>query len=105
LFDNDIVVSPQVINEFIAVTLRKNILTPARTVDYARQFIDVFHITVTTSETIVAALDIMTSYRFSYWDSLILSAALESSCTILYTEDMQHDQLIENQLTICNPFR
>ncbi len=82
-----------------------NILAPAKTVDYARQFIDIFHVTVTTSETIVVALDIMIRYRFSYWDSLILSAALESSCTILYTEDMQHDRSIENKLTICNPFR
>jgi predicted nucleic acid-binding protein len=41
---------------------------------------------------------------FSYWDSLIVSAALEAGCTLLYSEDMQHGQLVEGQLRIINPF-
>ncbi|MBF0192817.1 MAG: PIN domain-containing protein [Magnetococcales bacterium] len=41
---------------------------------------------------------------FSYWDSLIVSAALESGCVTLYTEDMQHGQVVEGRLTIINPF-
>jgi len=43
-------------------------------------------------------------YHYSYFDSLVLSSALESKCEILYSEDMQHGQLIENQLKIINPF-
>ena len=31
--------------------------------------------------------------------------ALEADCKILYTEDLQHKQLIENKLTIINPFK
>jgi len=38
-----------------------------------------------------------------FYDSLIVAAALESKCTTLYSEDMQHNQHIEN-LTIKNPF-
>ncbi|MBK6999060.1 MAG: PIN domain-containing protein [Rhodoferax sp.] len=40
---------------------------------------------------------------FSYWDSLIIAAALDAGCSILYSEDMQHGQQINNQLTIVNP--
>jgi predicted nucleic acid-binding protein len=40
---------------------------------------------------------------FSYWDSLIVAAALEAGCTTLYSEDMQHGQNVEGQLRIINP--
>ena len=42
--------------------------------------------------------------NFSYWDSMITAAALKSGCNILYSEDLQHEQLMENQLKIINPF-
>jgi predicted nucleic acid-binding protein len=104
LMDNEIVISPQVISEFVAVTLRKQILAQPKVIDYAKKFMQVFQVTVLTSKTITSALDIMTRYQLAYWDSLILAAALESSCTWLYTEDLQDGQLIENTLTIHNPF-
>lgn len=43
-------------------------------------------------------------YRFSYWDSLIIACALDTGCTLLYSEDLQPNQLIEDQLKIINPF-
>ncbi|MBF0296070.1 MAG: PIN domain-containing protein [Magnetococcales bacterium] len=43
-------------------------------------------------------------YRFSYWDSLVVAAALESGCAALMSEDLQHGQVIEGILTIFNPF-
>ena len=43
------------------------------------------------------------AHRFSYWDSLILAAALEGGCTMLYSEDMQHGQVVDGSLTILNP--
>ncbi|MEM7538118.1 MAG: PIN domain nuclease, partial [Chloroflexota bacterium] len=43
-------------------------------------------------------------YMFSYFDSLIVAAALLTDSTILYSEDMQHSLIVENQLTITNPF-
>ena len=51
-----------------------------------------------------SSLDIHARYGFSYYDSLIVAAALEAGCTRLYTEDLQHGQQIET-LTIENPFR
>jgi predicted nucleic acid-binding protein len=43
-------------------------------------------------------------YRFSYWDSLVIASALDASCELIYTEDLQHGQLVEGTLRIVNPF-
>ena len=48
-------------------------------------------------------LEIQARYRFSFYDSLIVAAALEAGCKTLYSEDLQHGQQIEG-LTIDNPF-
>ncbi len=44
-----------------------------------------------------------TVHRFSFWDSLIVAAALEGGCDTLYSEDMQHGQIVADKLTILNP--
>lgn len=44
------------------------------------------------------------SYALSYWDSLIVAAAIDAGCVTLFSEDMQHGQTIESCLTIINPF-
>lgn len=49
-------------------------------------------------------LDVQARYGFSFYDALIVAAALEAGCTCLYSEDLQHGQRIEH-LTIENPFR
>jgi len=54
--------------------------------------------------TIVNACDIALKYHFSFYDSLIIAAALESGCSTLYTEDMHNGQVIEDRLKIVNPF-
>ena len=61
-----------------------------------------FH--VNTHETILKACIIAEVYQFSFYDSLIISSALEADCHILYSEDMQHNQVIEKKLKIINPF-
>jgi predicted nucleic acid-binding protein len=43
-------------------------------------------------------------YRFSIYDSIIVSAALLTGCATLYSEDLQDGQVIEDQLTVVNPF-
>ena len=42
---------------------------------------------------------------FSFWDSLIVSAALDAGCSTLYSEDMQHGQVVDGRLAIVNPLR
>jgi predicted nucleic acid-binding protein len=59
---------------------------------------------INNETTVIKACDIANQYKFSYYDSLIISAAIESEAGILYSEDMQHNQLIEDKLRIVNPF-
>ena len=54
--------------------------------------------------TVHVALDIRERYGFSWYDSLIVAAALESNCDLLYSEDMQHGQVVDGRLRIVNPF-
>ncbi len=49
------------------------------------------------------AIAIAVRYSYSYFDSLMISSALVSNCSILYSEDMHHQHAIEN-MTITNPF-
>jgi len=55
-------------------------------------------------DNIAQALAFARKYKFSYYDSLILAAALSAGCETLATEDMQNGQLVEDMLTIRNPF-
>lgn len=48
-------------------------------------------------------LDIQARYQLSFYDSLIVAAALGAGCNTLYSEDLQHGQQIE-KLSIINPF-
>ncbi|MEM6431552.1 MAG: PIN domain-containing protein [Deinococcota bacterium] len=58
---------------------------------------------VNPSETLIKrGLDIQLRYTYSFYDSLIIAAALEAGCSTLYTEDLQHNQQIQT-LTIKNP--
>ncbi len=48
-------------------------------------------------------MGIQSRYQYSFYDSLIIAAALDVGCSRLYSEDFQHGQRIES-LTIENPF-
>lgn len=54
-------------------------------------------------ELLDTALELHRRNHFSWWDSLIVSAALQGDCTRLISEDLQHGQIIRG-LRIQNPF-
>ena len=56
-----------------------------------------------TADDVLIASNIRQDYHFSYWDSLIVASALQNACKILYSEDMQHELKVYNQLQIRNP--
>ncbi|MDR0516641.1 MAG: PIN domain-containing protein [Fibromonadaceae bacterium] len=59
---------------------------------------------VLRSSTVKKSLALNERYGYSYYDCLIIASALESNCKYLFSEDMQHGQIIENTLKIVNPF-
>lgn len=56
-------------------------------------------------ETHTAALGLAQRYAFSFYDALIVSAALKARCDLLHSEDMQDGLVVEGRLRIVNPFR
>jgi predicted nucleic acid-binding protein len=49
------------------------------------------------------ALDLRTRCGFSFWDCQIAAAAMQAQCATLWTEDMQHGQVLSKVLTVLNP--
>ena len=98
------VISIQVLNEFSSVAFRKFKMSYAEIRDTLLTVRALCQIQPVTIDTHELGLDMAERYGFSLYDSMIVSAALQSSCTILYSEDMQQGQIIEGQLTINNPF-
>ncbi len=97
-------ISYQVVQETINVITRKL----NATTDEARQLLDrvlipLWHVNP-TQMLYRRGLDLQARYQFSFYDSLIVAAALEAGCNTLYSEDLQHGQKIEGRLTIENPF-
>ncbi len=56
-----------------------------------------------TVETGLEASRLRETLAVSYWDSLIIASALESGCNELWSEDLQHGQIIDKRLRIVNP--
>jgi predicted nucleic acid-binding protein len=99
-----IVVSTQIVNE-VHWNLMKKYGIPDKE---AKLIIDtgllgISELSVITQSTYNYAFQLRQDINISFWDSLVIASALENSCFTLYTEDLQHNQLIENRLRIVNP--
>ena len=99
-------ISIQVIKEFFNVSLRK-FTTPmnhSEAKKYLENVFMQFNVVYPGYDLISEALDIQVTTKYSWYDSLIISAALQANCTLLLSEDMQDGQKIR-QLKIKNPFK
>lgn len=97
-------ISAQVLNE-LANVMAKKFHQPFTAIRQAiEQIVAVVEVHAVGIDDIRCALSLAERYRYSYYDSLILGTAISLGCTTLYTEDMQHGQLIDETLTIVNPF-
>lgn len=98
------VISTQVVNENVNVCLKKLKLSKAEAFNHGEYLMDNFLLVQIARTTIQSAFEISSKYGYGFWDSLILSSAIENGCDILYSEDMQNGQVIEKAITIVNPF-
>ena len=62
-----------------------------------------FPIVQVTTETIERAISLASRTQYPYYDCLILASAIEAHCSILYSEDFQHNQVVDG-VRIINPF-
>ncbi len=101
---DEILISTQVINEVVNILYRKFKLDLESIENVIFEMDNNFKIVNFSLTTQIKAIRIKKKYKLQYYDSLILATALENGCNVLYSEDMQHKQCIENTLTIINPF-
>jgi len=98
------VISTQVINEFHNVARRKLGLDMATRHRVATDLLQSCRVIAIDQAIVAAAMQVEARYQVSYWDALILAAALAAGCDTLYSEDMQDGQVFEGRLTVKNPF-
>ena len=96
-------ISYQVVQETLNVLIGKLEIDRHRLDEFMTDIVAPLWEIYPTPELYLRALDLRERYGFSFYDSLIIAAALEAGCTRLYTEDMQHGQQIQG-LAIENPF-
>jgi predicted nucleic acid-binding protein len=103
LSDKVVFINTQVLNEIYSVMLRHEI--GERDIqEKIEVIIRETRLSVIRLKTIKRCWELRMKYKYSYWDCLIMASALENQCAILYSEDMQHQQHIEQSLKIINPF-
>ncbi len=97
-------VSTQVLGELFHVLTRKKFTSKTDAMNIISDIVSTFPVQAIDTLQVLQALEINAKYNYSYWDSLIIATALLSDCSIIYSEDMQHNQLVENKVRILNPF-
>jgi predicted nucleic acid-binding protein len=99
------VISFQVIQEFLSVATRK-FAKPLRAPEaqlYLERILMPLCEVFPDASLYSQAIALREETQLSFYDSLIVSAAVAADCRILWTEDLQHKQRIRN-LEIRNPF-
>lgn len=96
------VLSTQVLQEFMNVALRK-LRLPAALIRERLAFYRRFDLVPATPDLLAGALDLHLLHSLSFYDALILQAAISSGCQCLVSEDGQHGAVIAG-VRIVNPF-
>ena len=97
------VVSLQVLQEYFVTATRKlhvDARIARRKVELLAEF-DVAHPEVAD---ILAAIDLHRLHGFSFWDALVLRAAKQTGCSVLFTEGMREAREVDG-VRIVNPFQ
>jgi predicted nucleic acid-binding protein len=96
-------VSFQVVQETLHVLIRRLRFVPEDARRTLEQILVPLWQVNPTASLYQSAIALQGRYGFSFYDALIVAAALEAGCVRLYSEDLQHGQQIQ-RLTILNPF-
>jgi predicted nucleic acid-binding protein len=98
------VISTQVLSEYLNVVKRNLNLPKDEIMDVCLQNVELCILQPVTFTTLKYARSLIDVYDFQLFDSIIVAAALESNCHILYSEDLHHGLVVDNRMTIINPF-
>jgi len=104
LLDNVPIISTQVISEYLNVIKRISKMNKSDLLRMCAEWLEDCQIQSVGLSTIKLAHHLVQRYDFQLFDSIIVASALEAECDILYSEDLHHGLIVEDKLTILNPF-
>lgn len=97
-------ISSQVLGELFNVLTKKKITDLEKAQKIVTRISDDFSALSIDKEIVKKAIELKLRYGYSYWDSLVIASALDLKCGVLFTEDLQHGQIINEELKIINPY-
>lgn len=98
-------ISLQVINEVCVNLIKKANFKEEKIEELINSYYEDYRLIDQDKDALTIASKLRNILSLSFWDSLIVSTALKGECSILFSEDMQHNQIIEDNLKIINPFK
>jgi predicted nucleic acid-binding protein len=100
----DGVLSVQVLQEFYVNVTRKlkKPLNSAKALSIVEEYLS-WTVVENTGALLVEAVKLQQKAQLSFWDSLVVQAAIESGCDRLYSEDMNAGQRF-GSVVVVNPF-
>ena len=101
----DMVISNQVLNEIANVFTRKYQIASNQIEQYFHELLKIVELVLIDERNTYDALHLVTRYKLSFFDALIVSAAKDAQCRVLFSEDLQDGQTLDGTLTIRNPFK
>ena len=103
------VISTQVMQEFYNVALRRRLMSAPHATQLLKHLAE--HTVVPASaDSVLRALSVQQRHTLSLWDALIVQAALDAGCAVLYSEDLQEGRRFDASggaqpvLQVVNPF-
>ena len=98
------VISVQVLQEFFVCVTKK--ISKPLLIKNARvilEYLSTWNVVVNDKYITLKAIDLQEKYHFSFWDCLVIQAAIQGQARILLSEDLPDGQVVED-LKILNPF-
>ena len=107
IFENtkNITISTQVINEVSNILFKKLKLSTTDVINTISQISSLVTIFSFDIDTQIKAIKLKEKYKLQFYDALIIATAIENNCTVLYSEDMHNGLIVDDILTIINPFK
>lgn len=97
------VISLQVLQEYF-VTVTRKLHVDAAVARRKVELLAEFDVVIPELADVLAAIDLHRLHGFSFWDALVLRAAKQAACRVLFSEDMQDAREIDG-VRVIDPFK
>jgi predicted nucleic acid-binding protein len=104
LLDREPVICSQNLSELINVLLKRWKYPKEKIGMMVTVMLDTCKFFPITQTTYLKSIELTKKYDLQIFDAIIVASAIEAGCDTLYSEDLQHNMVIEQQLTVINPF-